>query len=71
MDAKLSHLQVKIAKHLTSIEANFTVLKGKREERQVESSNLTEGLIARADDLEQQLFDQGSKVKSLENSLDL
>ena len=73
MDSKLSNLDVKITKHLSSIEANVAVLKGEivdLQERQVESSNITEDLVARVDGLEQQLLEQENKVKSLENSLD-
>jgi len=73
MDSKLSNFDMKIAKHLSSIEANVAVLKGEivdLRERQIESWNLAEGLVACVDDLEQQLFEHGNKVKSLENSCD-
>ena len=73
MDSKLSSLDVKITKHLSSIEANVAVLKGEivdLQERQVESSNITEDLVARVDGLEQQVLEQENKVKSLENTLD-
>ena len=73
MDSKLSNLDVKITKHLSSIEANVAVLKGEivdLQERQVESSNITEDLVACVDGLEQQVLEQENKVESLENSLD-
>ena len=62
-----------ITKHLSSIETNVAVLEGDivdLQERQIESSSLTEGLVARVDDLEKQLLEQGNKVKSVENGLD-
>ncbi len=73
LESKLSSLDMKITKHLSSIEANVAVLKSEivdLQERHVDSSNITEDLVARVDDLEKQLLEQNDKVKSLEDNLD-
>ena len=64
MESKLSNFDVKITKHLSSIESNVAVLKGdivNLRERQIESSNFTERLVACVDDVEKQLLEQGVK----------
>ncbi len=73
MDSKLSNLDMKLSKHVSSIEANVSVLKREildLRERQVESSSITKDLVARFDGLEKQLIEQENKVKILEDSLD-
>ena len=64
MESKLSNFNVKITKHLSLIESNVAVLKGdivNLRERQIESSNFIERLVACVDDVEKQLLEQGVK----------
>ena len=68
MDSNLLNFDMKITKHLSSIEANVAVLKSQivdLRERQVNLLNLIEDLITRVDDLEQKVLEQGNKTKIL------